>query len=187
MPPVARTQTPASPRLPPGKPSPKSMPQGLIPGDQILFKRGEVWREQLTVPSSGSSGNPITIGAYGSGALPVINGANLLSSGWTQFSSTVWQASVTTRPNQVFFNGVRGTPVASVAAINAASKWYWASNILYVYSTSNPATAFTNPGIEASQRELKYFWKWKKLCNNSEFEFTKLKWLWDRFCWRGSI
>jgi hypothetical protein len=120
------------------------------PGDQILFKRGETWREQLTVPSSGSSGNPITFGAYGSGALPVINGSNLLSSGWTQYSSTVWQTAVTTRPNQIFFKGVRGTPVASVAAINAASKWYWAANVLYAYSTSNPAMAFTSPGIEAT-------------------------------------
>jgi len=124
----------------------------FTPGDRILFKRGEIWREQLTVPSSGSSENPITIGAYGRGALPVINGSNLLSSGWTQYGSTVWQTSVSTRPNQVFFNGVRGTPVASVAAINATSKWYWASNILYVYSTSDPATAFTSPGIEASIR-----------------------------------
>lgn len=120
------------------------------PGDQIQFKRGETWREQLTVPSSGSSGNPITFGAYGSGALPVINGSNLLSSGWAQHSSTVWQAAVTTRPNQIFFNGVRGTRVASVAAINAASKWYWAANVLYAYSTSNPAMAFTSPGIEAT-------------------------------------
>ena len=25
----------------------------FLPGDQILFKRGEVWREQLIVPSTG--------------------------------------------------------------------------------------------------------------------------------------
>jgi len=43
------------------------------PGDNIYFKRGEVWREQLTVPSSGSDGNPITFGAYGSGNKPVIS------------------------------------------------------------------------------------------------------------------
>ena len=124
----------------------------FYPGDQILFNKGDTWREQLTVPSSGSSGNPITIGAYGSGALPVINGANLLSSGWTQFSSTVWQASVTTRPNQVFFDGIRGTPETSTSNLNAAKEWYWASNVLYVYSTSDPATAYTNPGVEVSQR-----------------------------------
>src|SRR5678815_1054333 len=31
------------------------------PGDTILFKRGDTWREQLTVPSSGQAGRPITL------------------------------------------------------------------------------------------------------------------------------
>jgi hypothetical protein len=52
------------------------------PGEQILFKRGETWREQLTVPSSGAEGNPIVFGAYGSGTAPVISGADLLAD-WT--------------------------------------------------------------------------------------------------------
>ena len=43
------------------------------PGDQILFKRGGSWSENLTFPSSGSAGNPITVGAYGSGNAPIIN------------------------------------------------------------------------------------------------------------------
>jgi len=52
-------------------------------GDDIIyFKRGDTWREQLTVPDSGTSGHPITFGAYGTGAKPIINGADLLSS-WT--------------------------------------------------------------------------------------------------------
>ncbi len=50
------------------------------PGDSILFNKGCTWREQLTVPSSGTSGNPITFGAYGSGAKPVISGADVVSS-----------------------------------------------------------------------------------------------------------
>ena len=53
------------------------------PGDSILFKAGDTWREQLTVPSSGSAGNPITFGAYGSAtSSPIISGTNLLTS-WT--------------------------------------------------------------------------------------------------------
>ena len=43
-------------------------------GDSILFKRGETWNEQLSVPSSGSSGNPITFGDYGSDVKPIIDG-----------------------------------------------------------------------------------------------------------------
>jgi len=48
----------------------------FAPGDQILFLRDGVWIEQLIVPSSGTSGNPITFGAYGSGAKPIINADN---------------------------------------------------------------------------------------------------------------
>jgi parallel beta-helix repeat protein len=48
----------------------------FLPGDSILFKRGETWYQPLIIPSSGSSGNPITFGAYGSGNLPTINGNN---------------------------------------------------------------------------------------------------------------
>ena len=54
----------------------------LSAGDSVLFKRGETWREQLTVPSSGSAGSPITFGAYGTGANPIINGADLVTT-WT--------------------------------------------------------------------------------------------------------
>ena len=49
-------------------------------GDSILFKKGELWREELTIPSAGSSGNPITHGAYGTGANPNISGADVISS-----------------------------------------------------------------------------------------------------------
>lgn len=31
---------------------------------KVYFKRGDAWREQLTVPSSGTAGNPIVFGAY---------------------------------------------------------------------------------------------------------------------------
>jgi len=51
-------------------------------GDSILFKKGEVWREMLTMPSSGSAGNVITLGTYGSGAAPIISGSDIVT-GWT--------------------------------------------------------------------------------------------------------
>jgi parallel beta-helix repeat protein len=57
------------------------------PGDSILFKRGCTWREQLTVPSSGSAGLPITFGAYGTGAKPIISGADLVTT-WALLPAT---------------------------------------------------------------------------------------------------
>lgn len=47
----------------------------LSPGDNVYFKRGDQWlQKQLVVNASGTSGNPITFSAYGSGALPDFDG-----------------------------------------------------------------------------------------------------------------
>jgi hypothetical protein len=50
------------------------------PGDFVLFNRGDAWYgTSLNVPSGGSSGSPITFGAYGSGANPILKGSTLLN------------------------------------------------------------------------------------------------------------
>src|SRR3990167_3923419 len=54
----------------------KVVASSFAAGDQILFKRGSTWAETLFFPSSGASGNPIVIGDYGAGALPVITSTN---------------------------------------------------------------------------------------------------------------
>ncbi|HEQ60222.1 MAG TPA: hypothetical protein ENN74_01280 [Firmicutes bacterium] len=60
----------------------------------------------------------------------------------------VWMTYVSKRPDGVFFDGLPGEWQGSVAQLNEAREWYWANSILYVYSTSNPDTAYTAPGIE---------------------------------------
>lgn len=50
----------------------------FLPGDSILFAAGSIWQEQLNPPSDGAAGNPITFGAYGTGAKPIIDGNNSL-------------------------------------------------------------------------------------------------------------
>src|SRR4030043_693444 len=37
----------------------------LQPGDSVLFRRNQTWAEVLTIPASGTAGNPITFGAFG--------------------------------------------------------------------------------------------------------------------------
>ncbi len=54
----------------------------FLPGDQVLFRRGQTWRETLVPPSSGTSGHPIVFGAYGRGALPILTGSDPVPS-WT--------------------------------------------------------------------------------------------------------
>jgi hypothetical protein len=51
----------------------------LRPGDQVLFKRGRLWREQLNVKDSGKPGSPIVFSTYGEGNAPILWGADCVS------------------------------------------------------------------------------------------------------------
>lgn len=117
-------------------------------GAQILFNKGDTWRETLTVPSSGSSGSPIIFGAYGSGAAPVITGANSMT-GFSDGGSNIWdKTSVTTQPKVVVVGANLPKPMAaSRAACTAAGDWFWTANTLSVYATSDPSGT-----VEANQR-----------------------------------
>ncbi len=64
------------------------------PGDSILFKKGEIWREELTVPSSGSSGSPITFSVFGSGANPIFDGSDVAGA-WTQYTTSSYETAFT--------------------------------------------------------------------------------------------
>ena len=58
----------------------QSFQGSLKPGSSVLFESGGVWSEELDITDmNGSSGSPITIGSYGSGALPVIDGGQTAS------------------------------------------------------------------------------------------------------------
>ncbi|MEX0274810.1 MAG: sulfatase-like hydrolase/transferase [Flavobacteriaceae bacterium] len=47
----------------------------INPGDQVFFKRGDVFVGQLRPSYSGSGGHPITFAAYGTGDKPVLTGS----------------------------------------------------------------------------------------------------------------
>jgi hypothetical protein len=120
-------------------------------GDTILFLAGGTWREELIPSTSG-----ISFGAYGTGARPIVSGANLYTTGWTETSGStvVWEASIGSyQPEQVWFNTVLGQPVSTTSAIIAPNQWCYLNGILYVYSKTNPGTGFTAPGVEAAQRD----------------------------------
>jgi hypothetical protein len=76
----------------------------LQPGDRILFERGASFSGQLDINSSGTAGQPIVIGAYGSGNLPVISGSTTTGS-WTQHQGNIWRASVAQPVKYVRVNG----------------------------------------------------------------------------------
>jgi parallel beta-helix repeat protein len=77
-------------------------------GDSLLFNRGTACTGSFVFSSSGTSSNPITIGAYGTGALPAIDGSGqnravkLLDTSYVTMqdlevkNSRVWGVLVTT-------------------------------------------------------------------------------------------
>src|SRR4030095_9235351 len=65
----------------------------LQPGDQVLFKRGDVFYGSINISKSGSAGSPIVFGAYGSGNKPVISGFATISS-WTSVGNGLYEATV---------------------------------------------------------------------------------------------
>ncbi|MGZ5190701.1 MAG: right-handed parallel beta-helix repeat-containing protein [Flavisolibacter sp.] len=125
------------------------------PGDFIFFRRGDTWREQLTIPSSGSAGSPITFAAYGTGAKPVINGADIIT-GWTNSATNIWWVNnpnaVTTRAMVVIDDAIYAEE-ASLVGLTSANKYFIDAaatpDRLYVYSTTDP----DNLTAEVSKRE----------------------------------
>lgn len=51
------------------------------PGDNILFRAGDIFEGQLNFKRSGTADNPITIGSYGEGEKPIITGSGNIPSG----------------------------------------------------------------------------------------------------------
>jgi hypothetical protein len=78
------------------------------PGDQILFKRGDSWIGTITVKASGTSASPITYGAWGEGANPVISGFTTVT-GWTNEGNGIYSKLLTVQSNPeiVTVNGVQ--------------------------------------------------------------------------------
>jgi len=106
------------------------------PGDQILLKRGAVWREELTVPSSGSASDPIIIGAYGTGDYPTISGSDVVTS-WSWAGNLVYDADISWAPYHVWEDGALLIQVGSLSSLSHPGQWVFDSKAakLYVWTT----------------------------------------------------
>lgn len=78
----------------------------FAPGDAIFFNKGDTFYGSILINSSGTSSAPITFGAYGSGADPVITGFSTISS-WTDESGSIYSGVITSesQSNMVTVDG----------------------------------------------------------------------------------
>jgi len=82
--------------------------QSFAAGDSILLKRGDFFRGTIIISESGSMGADIYIGAYGTGAKPVILGSEPVSTSWTAATvngNTVYKAGFPSTPSFVYIDG----------------------------------------------------------------------------------
>jgi hypothetical protein len=139
--------------------------QAFQPGDSVLFKRGDTWRDTLYVHSSGTSDAWITFGAYGTGPRPRILGSEQATV-WTQVTPNIWRSSTSLgNPYQggysyaeVFFETPTGTQWgdqktydASFSQMTAEYDWSWNANALYVYAPGDPGSRYDS--VEVPQRD----------------------------------
>ncbi len=133
----------------------------FLPGDSILFKKGDVWREELLVPSSGTSASYIVFSSYGSGDNPKILGSTQATT-WTDQGSNIWKSVATFANPQGFPADIHfiasdksvawGNWKTTTGLLVAEYNWTWSANYIYVYSPANPATRYSS--IEIPQRFL---------------------------------
>lgn len=124
---------------------PKVNGETFLPGEHVMLQG--LFREQLTVPSSGVFGSPITISVYGTGA--TISGADIKTV-WAVYAGTTYETALTTDPLQTFMDDVRLIEGTDRDSLND-HEWVWAADVLYVRDdTGDPDV--TGVVIEASRR-----------------------------------
>jgi hypothetical protein len=150
----------------------------LNPGDTVYFKRGEVWREKLRLMLAGTESSPITFSAYGTGDLPIISGADVLSS-WTVDGSDYYAsvASLATwiesylpayKVPQVFYDDARLILVADRVDLDAGKCWYDEATDR-VYIRDNPA----GHTVEITARAESMFFNFCKYLTFEYISFQK--------------
>lgn len=130
------------------------------PGDSILFRRGDTWREVLRVPSSGNIGAYITFGAYGTGNKPRFFSQSIQCNNWTSagytniwISSTVvpddpfqisWQSDIMVEELDGLVKLMYNREYTSnFSNLGREYDWTWNNERIYVYSPTDPDTRYT--------------------------------------------
>jgi len=122
----------------------------LLPGDSVLFKRGEVFRGNL-IPRSGSESGNITYCDYGTGYKPKILGSiqkNTLSD-WTNEGGNIWHTSQKQSVDSIHTLGAELLPNPDFTT--SIKNWYLWNNSANGASTASSRTTvdaeyFTSPG-----------------------------------------
>jgi parallel beta-helix repeat protein len=148
----------------------------LLPGDSVLFARGESFNGTLNVTISGSTGLPIVFSAYGTGDLPVISGMETLS-GWVEKEDNIWESTCKDCGDTVNVLTLNDQPetLGRYPNANAPNKGYLtfeshAGNTQISDSSFNSSTDWT--GAEIVIRSNNWIIDRSKITNQTGGQFT---------------
>ena len=124
-------------------------------GDHCYFRRGDSWIEILSPSVSGTSSNPITFDAYGTGVLPIIGGVGEVSGwntagNWTSQGSNLWSIPISgiimsdIARIRIWLSNVEAKRSSTTSGVNNTTNFYCDGSMLWVYTASNPASAFSS-------------------------------------------
>jgi hypothetical protein len=162
----------------------------FLPGDTILFKSGDTWREPLIIRSSGAAGKFITYGSYGKGDKPRILGSIRVTN-WKVYRGNIWISTESfkdpyaggTSGSEIFFVEKDGTvnwghkKKSGVVACSSEYDWTWSSGHIYIYAKANPASQYSS--VEIPQKS------WGLDLNDKEYII--IDGLTIQFCQNGGI
>lgn len=121
----------------------------LQAGDSVLFNRGNTFRGMLQIKNSGTASDPIYIGAYGSGAMPVLSGAEKIT-GWNHSSGNIFTADCPNCPGalkQIFVREALHIPArypnsGYFTMTNVSDSSFTAANLTQPAGTWDSATIY---------------------------------------------
>ncbi|MBR6741410.1 MAG: hypothetical protein IKL93_01570 [Clostridia bacterium] len=126
----------------------------------VLFERGGLWRGQLV------TSNHVTYSAYGSGdkpklyASPFDAGGSKNKSKWVESSNNIWTITSSQLKEDVgaliFENSSYATKKLKKADVKSDLQFYhdYTNGVIYLYSTSNPATRFESIEFNAGKNVI---------------------------------
>lgn len=129
----------------------------LLPGDSVLFKKGNWWRYQLKL-LSGDSSSDIYYGAYGDGPLPIISTSLNMNknSDWTLESENIWQCKTdfSSDVGNIIFNNEHHTGLKkwNLSGLHVQGDYYYdlSTGTLSMFSVENPGQLYNE--IECAVR-----------------------------------
>jgi hypothetical protein len=139
-----------------------SIESSLAAGACVLFRRGETFTGSISISASGNDGSPITIGAYGTGPRPIVNGFATVSE-WSSLGGNIWESadevSTVADLNMVAVGG-NNTPVGRMPKTG-----YW------------PITDATHDSVSDAEHINAATENW----TGAEVVVRQVRWVLDRF------